>query len=1287
MIKRSRVVLSIGLLSAVFACVHGMDVIKGIQAAQALAAEDESEGDSKRFIGYGYDAFNGPVYKSSSYHLNYPILNLSAAEGKIKVFNFAQTEYTNKMAKSKKEVSESLSKENAGGASASAQAQIGPFSANASLSTIFNMSGTEQWSSIQNEEFSYYNIKAKTKNVVLQIDTEDLYQYLDPNFLKAASKISTEQQASDFFDKYGTHLMTGYELGGIFQMTNYYATNTSSHVRQQTLSFSAQVDAGLSYARTVGASTSANYSFSQQYGIKDNDSESVNLYKLSTYGGDVFPGLTIDQAFSYYESSALVKGGYLYQLWTDSINEGRNNVIVGAPATSPMVPLYQLLPSGGSYATQRSLLLNQYIKTTQKQMNKSREENKDAIYTDMVGQDYGTPSATLNGYTKYSPLLDSKSENKFYYAAKAFSASDNDEKEITIQARVGDRFSLNYYLNNCEGYGFKWFLKNSVQSKYLEAIGSADSSGNAAYDAFKINENADGQTIYLIYGNAVDSLKTIKLVINNSNFIDGSGKADDPYIITKPSELCKMRDGTDKSYRLGCDIDMSSITDFIPIGKEGSEFTGTFDGDGHTISGLRITDSCLADIAFDCTNENCKDDKAHKCVQLGLFGNVGSTGKIQNVTLKDAKINITKNESNYFLWNAGVLCGRNQGKISNCFLTGNCELIYSDPSPVENVRDTMSFGGICGMVAGNSSDIKKCGVEGVTISATRHANLYSCIGGVTGGINANNGTVSQCFAKECTITNNFSLANKDGTLSYNGGIAGYVTQLYELSDCLNRDTKFNVTCSETNGGTFAIGGLIGTGSVADSDDSSLKLLSNCLSNQESGGFPDLQVKGEVLEGSCVGWINYGGSRINDYFSNVYGYGKGGLKLVGKCGDKIGTDNFTTIKKTTNITGLTGVWTGDNYDSKDLKTQTVSCVTFNFDEAKTEFVKGEPFYAGDIYATKEFADGSDPEDFENFFIDYSEFDSAHAGTYEIKVSAYGYNDSYSVTVREPNMTLLKAELNTTKTYLQGDEFDKGDIVLTAFYEDGTSQVIDAGSANVKYAYSNGTSVLAQGQNKISITYNNLSCYVVVDAEENYAKSFEITKSPNKMSYSTKDKSIDLSGMEIEVAYSNPKASVKRVAYDNDESKFASYYCRFVEGENDIGIGYSDCEIETLTVVAEAPSVTVDQVKLNAFVSSTNLLDGDFPSLEAYRNAIIVSKEARISLLSEYDESVLNEYEDYRAAKEKLESAIKNYKDIANSINGDFDSAIEVSSRIGLGIPGGLSSLLAVLGAILTIFFAL
>ena len=83
-----------------------------------------------------------------------------------------------------------------------------------------------------------------------------------------------------------------------------------------------------------------------------------------------------------------------------------------------------------------------------------------------------------------------------------------------------------------------------------------------------------------------------------------------------------------------------------PIGTEVNPFTGTFDGNGHTVSDLYINRS----------DEN----------RTGLFGVVGEGGMIKNVTIKDANI-----KGNYHV---GSLVGLNYGTVTDCDTSGTVEI-------------------------------------------------------------------------------------------------------------------------------------------------------------------------------------------------------------------------------------------------------------------------------------------------------------------------------------------------------------------------------------------------------------------------------------------------------------------------------------------------------------------------------------------------------------------------------------------------------------------------------------
>ncbi|MDE7297894.1 MAG: fibronectin type III domain-containing protein [Lachnospiraceae bacterium] len=87
-------------------------------------------------------------------------------------------------------------------------------------------------------------------------------------------------------------------------------------------------------------------------------------------------------------------------------------------------------------------------------------------------------------------------------------------------------------------------------------------------------------------------------------FAGGSGTPEDPYLIATPEQLDAVRRGLTRSYKLIADIDLSDWGNWIPIGgtpayggfnntesdKGGGVFTGTFDGNGHVISGMTIID-------------------------------------------------------------------------------------------------------------------------------------------------------------------------------------------------------------------------------------------------------------------------------------------------------------------------------------------------------------------------------------------------------------------------------------------------------------------------------------------------------------------------------------------------------------------------------------------------------------------------------------------------------------------------------------------------------------------------
>jgi hypothetical protein len=88
---------------------------------------------------------------------------------------------------------------------------------------------------------------------------------------------------------------------------------------------------------------------------------------------------------------------------------------------------------------------------------------------------------------------------------------------------------------------------------------------------------------------------------------EGDGSADSPYLIGNAEELVWFRDtvngvSTGICAKLTADIDISSVGEWTPIGNSSKMYSGTFEGDGYTISGMSIN-------VNDKTNDN-----------IGFFG-------------------------------------------------------------------------------------------------------------------------------------------------------------------------------------------------------------------------------------------------------------------------------------------------------------------------------------------------------------------------------------------------------------------------------------------------------------------------------------------------------------------------------------------------------------------------------------------------------------------------------------------------------------------------------------------
>lgn len=221
------------------------------------------------------------------------------------------------------------------------------------------------------------------------------------------------------------------------------------------------------------------------------------------------------------------------------------------------------------------------------------------------------------------------------------------------------------------------------------------------------------------------------------------------------------------SHTLAADIDCSGISNFTPIGNLSVRFTGTFDGQGHTISGLRIN-----------STSNFR----------GLFGFIGAGGTVKNVKLTG--VNITG--AGY----TGGIAGQNNGTIDNCSVAGS-------------ITGRSYTGGI----AGENYSL----ISNSYSSGTVSGGSYNYVGGLV-GINRPGSVISNCYSWSVVTgasgVGGLAGRNENGTISASYS-SGDVTGLNTLGGLVGYNDSggnisYSFSSSDVNGSSNYIGGLVGS---------------------------------------------------------------------------------------------------------------------------------------------------------------------------------------------------------------------------------------------------------------------------------------------------------------------------------------------------------------------------------------------------------------------------------------------------------------------------------------------
>ena len=240
-----------------------------------------------------------------------------------------------------------------------------------------------------------------------------------------------------------------------------------------------------------------------------------------------------------------------------------------------------------------------------------------------------------------------------------------------------------------------------------------------------------------------------------------------------------------KHYRLTADLDLKGVT-FPGIGSEAAPFTGTFDGQGHTISNVTITKTDGTDVGFfnvikGATIKNLKLVEVNISGKENVGGLVGYTqAELDQADLSKNKANLVGNCSVTGTVsgekNVGGLIGLNAGVTDQ-------DTLFSIASAVDKCAAAAAVSGehgIGGLVGNNSGTITKSYANGAVTGKTTTGGLAGDNSGdiydshATGAVTGESHTGGFAGSSSGTVKNCYSTGAVTGT-DYTGGFAGTIS--------------------------------------------------------------------------------------------------------------------------------------------------------------------------------------------------------------------------------------------------------------------------------------------------------------------------------------------------------------------------------------------------------------------------------------------------------------------------------------------------------------------------------
>ena len=635
---------------------------------------------------------------------------------------------------------------------------------NLALSAVNETYGNTQLSSLQQElQTRLDEIRRETENC--SFENNKIFEKQNPTITRGASNSSLTTTASA--DK-----NTTFDELGITDLNVEVYDSSNSKINSYTFDSDDKIDKFLTVLNNSGfsadihdgvikiSSLSGNYikgSLVDALGIVSDTRTVITNSTSQSNSKLTYTTTQFADATTTFAQVGLNLAGKSLQIKSKSDNSTVGTITIDSNSKS-FQDLFDSLSAYGITATMNDgkITLNTSDKYVSGEIATSLGISTTSTSSSTITSGQSTTSSAAITYTIETLVTGSTTLAKMGISASKLVVQDSYGKgQATLT--ISSTTSLDSLFNKLKNYGITATLSDGV----ISLSGSNVIAGELA-DALGIGRNSTSNTI--LYGGSeycsstvypsnislpytnnevVSSLDMLArdTLVKSVNYKNASNCTDiinvskfeygKTYKITSTEGLVKLAKAvnsgkveSDTTFVLMNDIDLSSIDNWTPIGGRNNSFKGSFYGNGHTISNMKISSSSdddvglfgycvgvISDIVLKDVDITAKegyiggligDTYGAKVENIAVSGNIlvnfysgtvpfvgGLCGYMRNTTIDSVNVNINI-KSNYDYYVGGIVGANNRGNINNSYVSGS----------IIRLNDTTYFGGaICGEIS------------------------------------------------------------------------------------------------------------------------------------------------------------------------------------------------------------------------------------------------------------------------------------------------------------------------------------------------------------------------------------------------------------------------------------------------------------------------------------------------------------------------------------------------------------------------------------------------------------